>query len=143
VFCCRHALVLDVGGNVAGMQMGYRLPDADHAETMLRRCESLRPVNWLERRPPSTYYLNTLSLYPEHQKQGYGGLLLGAAEAQARRNSCACIILETARGNQGAARFYRRQGFVPWSADGGGPLTLEQDAGSDPVFGKWLFSAVV
>ena len=68
VFCHRHALILDLGGHVAGMVMGYSLPVADHAETMLRRCDSLRPVSWLERRPPSSYYLNTLALYPEYQK---------------------------------------------------------------------------
>lgn len=123
--------------------MGYHLPVAEHAETMLRRCDSLRPVSWLERRPLSSYYLNTLALYPEYQKLGYGGLLLSTAEAQARRSGCGCMILETARGNHSAVRFYRRNGFVPWSADGGGVLTHGQDTGANLVLGKWLGSAVI
>jgi GNAT superfamily N-acetyltransferase len=109
---------------------------------MLRRCDSLRPDNWLERRPPSSYYLNTLALYPDHQKLGFGGLLLSAAEAQARRGSCSCMILETARGNDSALRFYGRNGFVPWSADGGGIPTPEPDTGEYLVLGKWLVEAV-
>ena len=122
--------------------MGFPLPVADQAENMLRRCESLRPESWLESRPPASYYLNTLALYSEHQKLGYGGLLLTTAEAQARRSGCACMILETGRGNHRAVRFYRRNGFVVWAADGGGPLTDGQDTGAIVVLGKWLFSAV-
>ena len=138
MFCCRHALVLDLGGHVAGMVLGYRLPVAAHAQTMLRRCDSLRPVNWLERRPPASYYLNTLAVHPDYQRLGYGGLLLSAVETQARRSGCGCMILETGRANHGAVRFYRRNGFVPWSADGGGTLTNAPDIGANPVLGKWL-----
>jgi ribosomal protein S18 acetylase RimI-like enzyme len=143
VFCCRHALALDLGGHVAGMVLGYRLPVPGHAAAMLRRCASLRPDNWLERRPPSSYYLNSLALYPEYRKLGFGRLLLRAAEAQARRSSCSCMLLETTRGNGSALRFYRRNGFVPWSADGGGAPAPEQDTGPYLVLGKWLVSAVI
>lgn len=138
VFCCRHALVLDLGGHVAGMVLGYRLPVPEHSVTMLRRCDSLRPDNWLARRPLSSFYLNTLALYPEYRKLGLGGLLLGAAEARARRGHCDCMILETARGNDSALRFYRRNGFAPWSADGGRLSGSEQETGEYLVLGKWL-----
>lgn len=125
------------------MVLGYRLPVPGHAATMLRRCSSLRPDNWLEHRPPSSYYLNTLALYPDHQKLGLGGMLLGAAEAQARRTGCSCMLLETTRGNGSALRFYLRNGFVPWSLDGGGTSAPEQDAGPYLVLGKWLAGAAV
>lgn len=123
------------------MMMGYRLPVVDNAETMLRRCDSLRPVNWLERRPPASYYLNTLAVYPDYRKLGYGGLLLSEAEAQARQSGCGCIMLETGRANHGAVQFYRRNGFVPWTADGGGVLTDGPDPGANLVLGKWLISS--
>jgi ribosomal protein S18 acetylase RimI-like enzyme len=138
VFCCRRALVLEVGGHVAGMVLGYRLPEPDHSAPMLRRCDSLRPDHWLGRRPASTYYLNTLALYPAYQRLGLGGLLLQTAEAQARRAECSCMILETAHGNEAALRFYRRNGFVAWAADGGGMAEAGEAAGDYCVLGKWL-----
>ena len=120
------------------MVLGYRLPAPEHSTMMLRRCDSLRPDNWLGRRPASSYYLNTLAVYPEYQKLGLGGLLLATAEAQARRAGCSCLILETAHGNESALRFYRRNGFVAWAADGGGMAEPDEAAGEYCVLGKWL-----
>jgi GNAT superfamily N-acetyltransferase len=120
------------------MVLGYRLPVPEHSATMLRRCDSLRPDNWLGRRPAASYYLNTLALYPWYQKLGLGGLLLRTAEAQARRAGCSCMILETAHGNESALRFYHRSGFVAWAADGGGIAEPDEGAGDYCVLGKCL-----
>jgi ribosomal protein S18 acetylase RimI-like enzyme len=120
------------------MVLGYRLPVPEHAATMRRRCDSLHPVSWLERRPPASYYLNTLAIYPEYQKLGFGGLLLSTAEAEARRSGSSCMILETARDNHSAMRFYGRNGFVAWAPDGGGMPGAALDTGEYVVLGKWL-----
>jgi ribosomal protein S18 acetylase RimI-like enzyme len=142
VFCYRRALMLDAGGHVAGMMLGYRLPPAGEAGKMLNRCSSLRPSSALQNRPAASYYLNTLALYPEDRRSGYGRLLLDAAESRARGDGCACMLLETAASNHAAIRFYRRNGFLPWASDGSGAVSGEAETGAVAVLGKWLLPAI-
>lgn len=117
-FSCKHAILAEIGGHVGGMALGYCL--APHGETakLTGLCQSLRPIDPLEGRPPRSFYLNTLAVYPYEQGHGLGSLLLAAIEAKALRAQRSCILLEVFRDNHQALQFYRRNGFVPWQLPG-------------------------
>jgi ribosomal protein S18 acetylase RimI-like enzyme len=96
------------------MMLGYRL--SSHGETLKLAglCQSLRPLMTLDERHPASFYVNTLAVYPRDRNHGLGAVLLGAAEAKARKAGCACLLMEVARDNIGALRFYARHGFTAW-----------------------------
>jgi ribosomal protein S18 acetylase RimI-like enzyme len=123
-------------GHIAGMVLGYRL--SSHGETLKLTglCQSLRPLMALTERHPASFYVNTLAIYPGDRNRGLGAVLLGAAERKARKADCACLLLEVARDNIAALRFYERHGFTAWAkqrgdAEGGGLgiLVLEKGLG--------------
>jgi len=115
-FCCKRAVVLEIGGRIAGMALGYRLSRQGDTPKLAGLCQSLRPIAALERRPEASFYVNTLAIYPAFQDRGLGALLLGALEAKARRAHCHCLLMEVSAENAGAVRFYARHGFWAWPA---------------------------
>ncbi len=130
-FCLKHALICERNGHIAGMMLGYRLPSPDEAPQLDGICATLRPNPDLACRPADSFYMNTLALYPGERRQGLGSILLEAAERKAREAHCSCMLLEVARENIAAVRFYRRHDFGLWptvfGADMGGPPFLVLD----------------
>ena len=51
-------------------------------------------------------------LFPEYRSKGLGALLLREAEARALHHGGECIYVDTYAGNDGAIRFYKREGFT-------------------------------
>jgi ribosomal protein S18 acetylase RimI-like enzyme len=131
-FCLKHALVCERNGTIAGMMLGYRLSSQGDTPALGGLCPTLRPDSDFVGRRPGSFYLNSLILYPGEQKHGLGTILLTAAERKAREAQCSCILLEVARDNIAAVRFYRRHGFGLWpcvfGVETGGPpyLVLEK-----------------
>jgi ribosomal protein S18 acetylase RimI-like enzyme len=114
IFCLRHALVCELGGEIAGMVFGYRLAVRGESSKLAGLCQSLKPLCSLEARLPASFYVNTLAVYPRHRNHGLGAVLLDAAERKARKAHCSCLLLEVAEENRAALRFYDRHGFSPW-----------------------------
>jgi len=51
-------------------------------------------------------------VHPKHQRKGYGGRLLSLVLEKLRRGGYASAVLDTAEQNEGARRFYEKQGFT-------------------------------
>ncbi|GEP11544.1 GNAT family N-acetyltransferase [Methylobacterium gnaphalii] len=56
--------------------------------------------------------LASIAVASSRSGQGLGGLLLDAAEAEARRHGCTRLRLEARTGNHGAIRLYERYGYT-------------------------------
>ena len=97
------------------MMLGYRLSSHGETQKLAGLCQSLRPLMALTQRHPASFYVNTLAIYPGDRNRGLGAVLLGAAERKARKARCACLLLEVARDNVAALRFYERHGFTVWA----------------------------
>lgn len=52
-----------------------------------------------------------LGLFSDYRSKGLGALLLRKAESHVARNGGECLYVDTYAGNDGAIRFYRREGF--------------------------------
>jgi ribosomal protein S18 acetylase RimI-like enzyme len=96
------------------MMLGYRLANCGETPRLAGLCQSLRPLSDLDERPPASFYVNTLAVYPADRNYGLGAVLLDAAERKARKARCSCLLLEVAEENEAALRFYRRHGFSAW-----------------------------
>ncbi|WP_170937071.1 MULTISPECIES: GNAT family N-acetyltransferase [Rhodomicrobium] len=113
-FCRKRAVVLEIGGRIAGMALGYKLSPTGETPKLTGLCQSLRPIATLEGRPEASFYVNTIAVYPEYQHHGLGAVLLAELEAKARRAHCSCLLMEVTAANHGAMRFYERHGFTLW-----------------------------
>lgn len=58
--------------------------------------------------------LDSLAVLPEERGNGLGGALMDAVCDELRRRGIREISLAVMEGNEGAARFYERRGFVPY-----------------------------
>lgn len=114
------------------MVLGYRLSSHGETPKLAGLCQSLRPLMALKERHPASFYVNTLAIYPGDRNRGLGAVLLGAAERKARKAHCACLLLEVARDNIAALRFYERHGFTAWpEADAAlGIVVMEKELSS-------------
>ncbi|MGO8739004.1 GNAT family N-acetyltransferase [Rhodoblastus sp.] len=70
--------------------------------------------------------LADIALLPETRGRGFGAALIAAAQAEARRRALP-LRLSVARDNPGAARLYRRLGFM--------------DCGGDAVYAEMIWRA--
>lgn len=130
-FCRKRAVVLEIGGLVAGMALGYRLSPAGDTPKLAGLCQSLRPIAALGGRPEASFYVNTIAVYPAFQHHGLGAILLAELEAKARRAHCSCLLMEVTAENDGALRFYQRHGFKAWPEPEPMPVViLQKDLGA-------------
>ena len=61
--------------------------------------------------PADSYYLGILAVAPDERGKGIGALLVDEISRRAREAGCAAVCLHAELGNEGARRFYERQGF--------------------------------
>lgn len=57
-------------------------------------------------------HLLNLCITPEHQRSGYGGVLLGHVTRLARLQGCNCMFLEVRPSNPAGISLYRKNGFL-------------------------------
>lgn len=112
-FSYRNVFVLEHGGKVAGMLLGYRLSDPVETGDLDELPAPVRPLAELEAQAPGTWYINAVAIFPEFQGKGFGSRLLRLAETLARNNELKAMSLIVARENRGAALLYERMGFDP------------------------------
>ena len=110
-FSYRNAHLAVVEENVAGMLLAYRLPGADHEESLEEYPEFIRPLIELEQCVPDSFYINMLATYPQYRGRGVGSALMGIAGRLADDAGCSRISIEVFSQNEGALRLYERLGY--------------------------------
>lgn len=105
-----HAYVALVSGEIAGMLLGYPLPDP-HEVDLEDAPPEVRPLLELEAQVPGSWYVNAVAAVPECRGSGVGTFLMKAAESLARQAESTSISLIVAEDNAGAVRLYRRLGY--------------------------------
>lgn len=107
-----NARVAEVGRRVAGMLLGYRLPEPDDPGDLDQCPPVVRPLLELEALAPGSWYVNAVATDPACRGQGVGTRLMAEAEALARDSGAATLSLIVAEGNAGAVRLYERLGYT-------------------------------
>lgn len=111
-FSYRNSQLALLDDQVAGLLLGYRLPDQPESIDPADFPDLLRPLIELEQCVPGSYYINILACYPEFQNRGIGAVLIDRAAESARSLDCTVLSLEVFEENDGAVWFYKRQGFA-------------------------------
>ena len=75
-FSYRHATIAEVDRRVAGLLLGYRLPEPYVLGDVSALPEMVRPLVELEAEAPGTWYVNALAAFPEYRGRGIGTRLL-------------------------------------------------------------------
>lgn len=110
-FSYRNAHVIEVDGQVAGMLLGYRLPDPYEVGDLSDLPEVVRPLVELEAQAPGSWYVNAVAVFEAFRGRGYGTQLMDLAERLARGSGADQLSLIVAEQNDGARRLYERLGF--------------------------------
>lgn len=112
-FSYRNAVLAECGGQVAGMMLGYRLPEptADEVTALDDLPELLRPLAELELTVPGSFYVNALAVFDGYRDSGIGTRLLQAAAGRATAQGCTRLSLLVFSQNLGAVRLYERNGY--------------------------------
>lgn len=111
-FSYANARVAEIGGEVAGMLLGYRQPDPYDTGDLDAVSPILRPLIELESIAPGSWYVNAIATYEQFRGRGVGRALMHAAEQVARSSGASELSLIVASLNTGAAAMYRRLGYA-------------------------------
>lgn len=143
-FSYLHAHVADVSGELAGMLLGYPLPEDGEPPSLDELPEVVRPLVELETTVAGTWYINAVATTPAWRGRGIGSSLMGHAERMARESDLAALSLIVAEANEGAVRLYQRLGYVaverrpvvafPGCARGGNWLSMRKECAATPTF---------
>lgn len=110
-FTWRNATMAESDGEVAGMLLGYREPDA--AEPIPAQTpDYFRPLYELEAEAAGRWFISMLGVYVPWRDKGIGSRLLEVAETKARETAASGVALITEDVNDGARRLYARRGFA-------------------------------
>lgn len=114
------------GGEIAGMLLGYRKPDA-FEPVPPEVTGFMRPIEELEAEANGAWFISMLGVHVSWRGRGVGSQLLDVAEvkrAETRAKGLALIVEDE---NEGARRLYERRGYSIRTArpmgriPGGGP----------------------
>ena len=110
-FSYRNAEMLEHDGEIAGMLLGYRQPDAMDAGDTSTIHEVFRALAELEAAAPGSWYVNILGVFPEYRGRGLGARLLRRAEDVGAATGTGRMSLIVDSGNDAARRLYERTGY--------------------------------
>lgn len=110
-FSYRHAHVAMVGSELAGMLLGYTLPDPCDDSGLGDAPLLVRPLLELEALVPGSWYINAVAALPQFRGRGVGTFLMNIAEFLARAAGASATSLIVAEDNAGAVRLYQRLGY--------------------------------
>ena len=99
-FSYTNAYIAARDGVIAGMLVGYRLPDP-----------VVRPLVELEAVAPGSWYINAVATDALYRGQGVGRTLMDFAEQLAVASRAEALSLIVAEENTGARRLYKRLGY--------------------------------
>lgn len=106
-----HLALVDSGRRVAGMLLGYRLPEPSGQDSLDGLPAFIRPLVELEQCVPGSYYINMLATYPAYRNQGVGKALMEQVDTWAGEAGCDLISIEVFEENAGALRLYQQLGY--------------------------------
>jgi len=109
-FGWRNATMAENDGEIAGMLLGYRKPDAKQAVPD-NIWAPLRPIQELEEEANGRFFISMLGTHKRWRGKGVGSLLLDHADERAAETEAngQALIVEDA--NEGARKLYERRGF--------------------------------
>ena len=110
-FSFRNARVADIDGEVAGMLLGYRLPDPYEAGDDGDYPEFIKPLVALEAQVPGSWYINAIATYAAFRGRGVATALMADCENRALSASVSRFSLIVASENRGAHALYLKLGF--------------------------------
>jgi ribosomal protein S18 acetylase RimI-like enzyme len=114
------------GGEVTGMLLGYRKPDA-FEPVPAEVTGFMRPIEELEAEANGKWFISMLGVHVKRRSQGVGSRLLEVADAKRDETSAQGLALIVEDANEGARRLYERRGYSVRTArpmvrfPGGGP----------------------
>jgi len=112
-FSYKNVHVAEVGNEVAGMILAYRLPDKDKAEDPDNYPDFIRPIIELENCVPGSFYINMLATYPKYRNMSIGTTLMGLVDDLAEQAGSDLLSVQVFEQNVRAVRLYRRLGYNP------------------------------
>ncbi len=130
-FNLRNSLIAEAGGEVAGLMLGYKLPDPYEMPDLAKVPEAIVPLLKLEAEVPGYWYLNILAVYPEFRRRGIARLLMSVVDELGRTASCKGLSLIAASGNGHALQLYRSAGYAVTAKR---PTVVTADVG---IPGEW------
>lgn len=112
-FSYRNAVLAERGGQVAGMMLGYRLPDRAALDlgALDELPDLLRPLAELELTVPGSFYVNAVAVFEAYRDCGIGTRLLQAAAGRATAQGCTRLSLLVFARNRGKIRLCERNGY--------------------------------
>jgi len=100
-------------GVVAGMLLGYVLPDPYDVRDLEEYPDVVRPLVALEALVAGSWYINALAVTDRCRGQGIGRRLMSLAEELAELAAAPTLSLIVADENRIAVRLYERLGYKP------------------------------
>jgi len=110
-FSWKNAVIADVGGEVAGCLVGYRLDDPYDLSALAEMPPNVQPLIKLEAKAPGSWYVNVLATFPEFRRLGIATKLLEIAESKGREANARALSVIVGGWNETATRRYRRAGY--------------------------------
>ena len=98
------------GGEIAGMLLGYRKPDA-FAPVPPEITGFMRPIEELEAEANGTWFISMLGVHLKWRGRGVGSQLLDVAEVKRDDTHARGLSLIVEDDNDGARRLYQRRGY--------------------------------
>lgn len=110
-FGWRNVTMAEVDGEVTGMLLGYRKPDAFEPvpDTVTG---FMRPIEELEAEAAGRWFISMLGVHVGWRGKGVGSALLGVADAKRAETAASGVALIVEDANDGARRLYTRCGYV-------------------------------
>lgn len=111
-FSYKNVHVAEVGDEIAGMILTYKLPEIARPEDTDELPDFIRPLIELEQCVPGSFYINMLAAFSEFRNQSVGTGLMTIVNGLARQEKCSISSVEVFSQNEGALRLYRRLGYT-------------------------------
>jgi ribosomal protein S18 acetylase RimI-like enzyme len=110
-FGWRNATMAEVDGEVTGMLLGYRKPDA-FEPVPDKVAGFMRPIEELEAAAAGRWFISMLGVHKNWRGKGVGSALLAVAEAKRAETAAKGLGLIVEDANEGARRLYGRAGYA-------------------------------
>jgi ribosomal protein S18 acetylase RimI-like enzyme len=125
-FGWRSVTMAEADGEVVGMILGYRKPDA-FEPVPAKVTGFMRPIEELEAEANGSWFISMLGVHVKWRSRGVGSALLDVAEVKRDETKANALALIVEDDNDGARRLYERRGYAVRSTrpmlntPGGGP----------------------
>jgi ribosomal protein S18 acetylase RimI-like enzyme len=131
-FSYRHARIAEFPDVVAGMVLGYPLPDPYPVDDLEHAPEVIRPLLELEALVPGSWYINAIATYADFRGRGVASRLMSETEDRALAWHAKRLSLIVASENRAAHALYLKLGYREISSR---PLVAFPGG---PGGGRWL-----